>query len=340
MQGKERAMFKQDQCDLCGECLVKCHWIETDKEQASQWISAMINGEKTPVVDQCITCYACNEFCPKNAAPFDLIADLQEKFQVVPAQQVEEAEARYAFSGSLHGMPAAKRIMSTCVFGKTDAHLMAGKLYDGLPKVGGKPYFCWIMFTHMGAPGVQEKHAREFVDRLAAANASEVVCFHDDCYSMLVRYAPEYGIHVPFRPVHLSEYLVEYLSLHRDDITPLNMKIAYQRPCASRHTPEKEGYIDALFELCGVQRVKRIYDRENALCCAGIKMMLGKGDPRPDIALNISDAQNSGAEAMVCLCPMCMHGLGEGAAQHHLPLIFLGDLARMAIGEIPRPGGN
>ncbi len=28
---------------------------------------------------------------------------------------------------------------------------------------------------------------------------------------MLAKLAPEYGIYVPFRPVHLAEYLVEFL---------------------------------------------------------------------------------------------------------------------------------
>jgi len=44
-------------------------------------------------------------------------------------------------------------------------------------------------------------------------------------------------------------------------------KIAYQRPCGSRYTPAKEQMLDELFELIGVERVVREYDREKALCC-------------------------------------------------------------------------
>ncbi len=40
---------------------------------------------------------------------------------------------------------------------------------------------------------------------------------------------------------------------------------------------------------------------------------------------------------MVCLCPMCLDGLAAVAGAHHLPLIFLGDIARMALGEIDLP---
>jgi len=40
---------------------------------------------------------------------------------------------------------------------------------------------------------------------------------------------------------------------------------------------------------------------------------------------------------MVCLCPMCLDGLAAVAGAHQLPLIFLGDIARMALGEISPP---
>ncbi len=40
---------------------------------------------------------------------------------------------------------------------------------------------------------------------------------------------------------------------------------------------------------------------------------------------------------MVCLCPMCLDGLAAVAGTHRLPLIFLGDIARMALGEIAPP---
>jgi len=330
-------MFRADRCDLCGDCLVKCQWIDADREQAAGWITAMINGERTPVVDQCITCYACNEYCPRSANPFDLIAGLQDKFGIMPREQIDQTEAKFTFTGDMRGMPSADRIMSTCVFGKTDGHLIAGQLYD-MPQIGGKPYFCWILMGHMGAESVQHRHAREFVDRLAATGAKEIVCFHDDCYTMLATVAPEYGIKVPFRPIHLSEYLVEYLSSHKDRLISLDLNVAYQRPCASRHTPEKEHFIDELFDLCGVRRVERTYDRENALCCAGVKFLLGKGDPRPDGEKNIRDARAAGAEALVCLCPMCMHSLAAPAKEQDLPVIFLGDIARMALGEIGKVG--
>lgn len=330
-------MFKPDLCNLCGDCLVECQWIDLERDQAIASLRAMIDGEETAVLKQCITCYACNEICPQNARPFDLIAELQEQYHVFLDEETARIEeAKYVFAGELEGLPRSERVMTTCVFAKTDASLLQGELYD-LPRVGGKPYYCWVLFSHWGAESIQRKHAQELVDRLAMTGAKEIVCFHDDCYAMLATLAPEYGIEVPFRPVHLSEYLVDYLHANKDRIKPLNMQIAYQRPCASRYTPEKEHYIDELFELTGVTRVRRTYDREKALCCASIKLLLGNGDPVPDQEKNIIDARESGARAMVCLCPMCIHNLSPVAQKHGMPLIFLSDIARMALGEIQSP---
>ncbi len=330
-------MFKADLCKLCGDCLVKCQWMEADKAQAVDWMKAMTSGQQTPVLSQCITCFACNEYCPQKANPFDLIAALQEKYDVFASKEAARLqEAAYAFNKPLTGYPTAPRIMSTCVFDKTHPHLMQGEIYD-LPRASGKPYFCWMLFGHWGIESIQRDHAREMVDRLAMTGAEEIVCFHDDCYAMLATLAPGYGIDVPFRPVHLSEHLVMHLRNNRHRIKPLNIDIAYQRPCASHYTPEKEHFLDELFQLAGVRRVSRTYDRVDAMCCASIMLLLGNGDPVPYQEKNVLDSRRNGAQAMVCLCPGCMDGMAAVAAANRMPVIFLGDLARMALGEIEVP---
>jgi Fe-S oxidoreductase len=297
----------------------------------------IIAQKDSAVLKKCLTCYACNEFCTRGANPFDQIAVLQDRYHTLFSRNaIAQLEQKYVFSGEIKNPPSADRILSVCVFEKSDSQLIQGELYH-LPRVSGKPYFCWIMFSHLGGESVQKRHAQEFVDRLAKTGATEIVCFHDDCYSMLAKIAPDYGITVPFRPIHLSEYLLECLNKRKDRINPLQIDIAYNRPCASRYTPEKEHFIDEIFKLTGVHRVKRTYDRENALCCAGSKLLLGKGDPIPDQKKNFEDARHAGAKAMVCLCPVCMHSFSNTAAEMGMPLIFLGDIARMALGELPCP---
>ncbi len=330
-------MYIKEKCDQCGDCFVKCQWVECDERQAVDWINQLREGEHATLLDRCITCYACNEICPNDANPFDLIAELQEKYHVpVSEEAVRHMEERYLFTGEIKNVPRAEKVLNLCVFSKSDAHLIQGELYD-LPRVAGKPYFCWVLFSHASGASIQEKHAQEYVNRLAATGAKEVICFHDDCYTMLAKLAPDYGIEVPFKPIHLAEYLVGYLKENHSRISPLKMDIAYNRPCASRYTPEKEHYIDELFELVGVNRVARAFDRENAMCCGGTKMMLAGEDPKPDQDRNFDDARDAGASSMVCLCPICMHSFATVSTERNLPLVFVGDLARMALGEIEKP---
>lgn len=99
-------MFKRARCDLCGDCLVECQWMDVGRDQAVEWMKAMIEGEHTPMLDQCITCYACNEICPQRANPFNLIAELQEKYHSLSSAESAQAnEARYAFNKTLTDFP-------------------------------------------------------------------------------------------------------------------------------------------------------------------------------------------------------------------------------------------
>jgi Fe-S oxidoreductase len=170
---------------------------------------------------------------------------------------------------------------------------------------------------------------------LAKLGKKEIVVVHEDCYLMLVSKAPEYGIEVPFKVIHIVEYMLNYLKEHDSSLTKLNRRIAYQRPCASRYTPEKEPVLDELFQLIGVYRVPRRYDREDALCCHVIGYHADSGRSMRNRDMNLTDAKAHGAEAIIFLCPLCNMSLAPHCQWYGLSPIFIIDLCRMAIGEMP-----
>ncbi len=332
-------MFKEDRCNDCGDCFVQCPHTDFSRDTAIREIQSLKLGEEAAILGQCITCMACNEYCPTGANPYDLILRLQEEKKIHFVQPgvadfIEQSLA--AVPNEIISGDPDKPALNLCVMGHAfPPDITESKMFAGLTLVRGSDYFSRIVFLHTGMESRVRAHAQRYIDNLAKLNRREIVFMHDDCYTMVVKKAPEYGIAVPFRAVHIIEYMLEYL--HRQDrlIMRLNKKIAYQRPCISRYTPEKEPALDALFELIGVERAARRYDRKDALCCA---FGLRESDPVRGAQIlkrNLDDALDHGAEAMVFLCPGC-YWLTSGACEDQgLAAIFITDLCRMALGEIP-----
>jgi Fe-S oxidoreductase len=332
-------MFHEALCDRCGDCLARCLYVDYDKAQAAYDIDELIAGRPAPILSACVTCFACNEYCPTEARPFDLILERQEQFRSlgIPLEMITAEEARYAASSEVRVPENQGRVLSACVFGSTEAQLFEGHLFADLPLVKGRHFFCYILFDHLGAGSVTRRHAQTFVDNLAATGAEEIILFHDDCYAMLVDRVPQLGIELPFQPVHLVEYLQRYLEDHRNAITPLGLPVAYQRPCASRMSPGKENAVDAVLDLIGVERVPRRYHREDCLCCS-LVVGLSSGERAAAIRQrNLDDASRAGAKAICYLCPMCRRGLAKDAEAHGLAGYHIVELTRRALGELPAP---
>ena len=211
---------------------------------------------------------------------------------------------------------------------------LESKIFDGMTIAKGGDFFCFLGAIHIGMESLIRENAQRFVDSIAALASKEVVFIHDDCSAMIAK-VKEYGIEIPFKAVHLIEYLVKYLKGHQKEIAKLNKKIAYQRPCASRYTPEKEPILDELFNLIGVERVDRKYDRTDALCCGGIFTRSMPEKVRWIQKENLEDARSHQAQAIIFLCPLCIMSLGNMCKDYGFSPILITDLCRMAIGEIP-----
>jgi Fe-S oxidoreductase len=224
-----------------------------------------------------------------------------------------------------------KPVLSLCVMQLPEGTI-GGQMFDGMTIAKGGDFFCYIGYVHAGLESPVARGAQKFVDNIAALG-KEVVFLHDDCYAMVEAKVKDYGIKAPFKYMHLLEYMRNYLRDNRSKITRLGIKVAYQRPCASRYTPEKDVFVDEIFELIGAERPARKYERENALCCTGAFVRVYPQLAAGVQAKNVDDALQSGADALVTLCPMCDRVLRRPAAERGLRKIYITDLCRMALGE-------
>jgi Fe-S oxidoreductase len=317
--------------------LAKCQYLRLDKESARREIMKLINGEDSFVLHECVTCYACEEYCEKGNHPFYLITELQEKKGISPAPKPivkQWINMAIPTRKDPQYFPNAKEpVISLCFFPELIRDL-SGKLFESVSSIVGRHFFCQLVYLHFGKPSLIRERLPKIIENIARHGFKEVVFFHDECYSTFTSYARAYGIEVPFRPVHYFEYLYKRLRELKNEIKPLNLRIAYQRNCSTRLAPDKEHYLDKIFELVGVERVRREYDGENALCCGGIFRAQQRYDLYVDVQKrNVEDMVKTKAEYCVFNCPYCYYVLAERVSKAGIRPIMLYQLCKMAIGE-------
>lgn len=309
-------MFQAEKCDLCGDCLALCPYFDFSREEAINEFKRLMEGEPAEIIRECVTCVACNRFCERRANPFDLILQRQEETGAlnIPEQNSQVFRNLPLVPSEIVRGEAGKRTLSLCSVGEFIPGLFDGPIFEGMTVLKGGDYFCGVGWVHLGNGSALREIAPRVIANLAVTGAEEIVFYHDDCFALMKTMAPEFGIEVPFRPVHVIEHMLEYVSDHRSQVQPLGMRVAYQQPCASRYTPEKDEMLDRLFELIGVERVARKYDRTGALCCGSALMPRDRERAAKVKSMNVGDAVDSGAEALVYLCPLCVLNLRKPAA--------------------------
>ncbi|MEN6617677.1 MAG: (Fe-S)-binding protein [Syntrophorhabdus sp.] len=340
--------FDTEKCLHCQtqDCLMKCQYIELDRKGAREEIVNIIRGKDSFVLHECVTCYGCEEYCPMGNHPFYLIVECQEAFGIAPAPR---PIVRRAVNLGLpfRGKPQIKEIhgpvLNMGAFSEL-TRLIEGKLFEGLPVIstdGRKMfhYFCQLMYLHYGKSSVIKERLPGVIDIIASHKPTEVICFHDECYGTYTSYCSAVGIKVPFTPVHFFEYLYNRLVELKDLIEPVDFKVAYQRPCSSRLSPEKHRFAGEIFRLIGANEVARDFVDENALCCGGtIQGQRREGSRKRAAAIqkkNVDDMKRSGVEVCVFNCPACFNTLGGIVAREGIRPVYMSDLCRFAIGETP-----
>jgi len=334
-------MFDKSHCSECEniDCLTRCQWIDIDKKTARFEMDKMINGKDSYVLAQCVTCFACDEYCPYNSHPFDLKTELQEKYNSlnIDPNQITNMINHYKIPEDLRikKIDPNEPVLHKCTLSRIHREELKGQMFENLQYISGCAFFCNLLFHHIARDSLVRERLPIIIKNIKKHKIKELICFHDECYGLWTSYCQRNNIDVPFKPIHLFEYVYNYLKEHESEIQRLNMKIAYQRNCSNRFIPDTDKWVDKICELIGLERVSRQYDRENALCCGGPFAWLGKGNlVRSTLNKNIKDMIDNGAEVCVYNCPMCKDFMGSKVERRGLKNYLLSDLARMALGEI------
>jgi Fe-S oxidoreductase len=332
--------FDKTKCAKCKaiSCLVKCQYMDfKSKDKAKKEWQKVINGEDSSVLEACTTCYACEEYCPYGNHPFYLIVERQEEKGILPAPRptatmwINQCQPVGRFMVG----KVEERALSYCFLPHFNT-LVKGKLFEGIAwsVIFGQEFFCNAVYLHYAKASVIKDRLPKIVENIKNQGIKELVCLHDECYGTFTSLTSAYGIDTPFKPIHYYEYLYGRLKELKGLIKPLNIKAAYQRNCSARLCSQTDHYVDDIFGLLGVERVKRKHDKENALCCAEIFRM-AKGPALADDVQkrNIDDMVKFGAEYCVFNCPACWDSLAHKVVKQGIKPIHMIDLCKLAIGE-------
>jgi len=334
--------YDEEICTKCEtiDCLMKCQYMDFDLETAKQERQNIMSGSDSRVLEDCVTCYACEEYCPYGNHPFYLIVDRQEEKGVwpVPHPITNQQLVVMAPRGRITPQKVQAPVVNMCFFPMLMGSIR-GKLFEGASTIVGRDIFCNAMWLHFAKNSVIRELLPQMIDNiwkhyLKESDTDELICFHDECYGTYTHLAPAFGIDVPFKPIYLFEYLVHRLDELKDQIRPLNAKVAYQRPCSNRLIPETQHWVDDIFERIGADRVEREYDRENALCCAGTIQAMQRDELADDVQKrNLDDMEAAGVKYCVFNCPACFFTLSDLVAERGITPILMSDLCQIALGE-------
>jgi len=332
--------FDTNHCRSCptGDCLMKCQYIDIEhKDEAINEMIAIAEGKDSPVLRDCVTCYACEEYCRRGNHPFYLITERRQEKGILTApraitrQWINIGEPRGKYRrGEIKDKLLSLGFMPELLY------LVRGKLFeDVLPSfVFGQEFFCNVVYIHFANTSIIKERLPQVLDNFRKLAVKEVICMHDECYGAFASLAPAYGMEVPFKPIHYFEYLYGRLQDLYKEIRPLHLKAAYQRPCSSRLSSQTHHFVKDILDLIGVELVDRTYQDENALCCGDILGMNYGYELKHDVQTrNIDDMVEHGAEYCIFNCSACQNALSAKVAKRGIKPIHLIDLCRMAVGE-------
>ncbi|MBN1613991.1 MAG: (Fe-S)-binding protein [Deltaproteobacteria bacterium] len=338
-------MWDASKCDFCGDCFAQCRYVDFDREKAVDEIKRLAAGKEAEILKQCITCVACNDYCPTGADPSNLVFKMQEKTGIAPVDRNPVVRDELAAGLEGRGDPSQiipgepdKPVLSFDSFDFTNfpEGTLESRLFQGMSVVRGPEYMSLVGLVHLGAESFVEKYAARVIGKLAELG-KDIVYIHNEGYVLAHVKARELGIAVPFRYMHLFEYLIDYLRKNQKDIAKLGKKVSVQVNCATRWIPQQDAWLDQIFEFVGVERPPRQYDRVNALCCSLPILNTNRTLAVEMQEKNVRDALDCGAQAMITICPLCDAIMRRPTSRLGLPKLFITDLCRIALGELSWP---
>ncbi len=328
---KEYDFFHYEDCDLCGDCLTRCQYMDLGQSEAVAEKKRLIAGEPSRVVhDQCISCYACNTFCPNDCLPYELILSTwHERYRkkglplrasyLMPSSSpnfrtdiVKQfgAKERAVLQKWKETPPEGEFVIYPGCNTLTLPHLLDLECLQNIPVSGDFDLCCGEMYYRMGLFDVVERTAEKLTAHYRGREIGTLLFVCPAGLNMFRKVLPErFGATFPFKTMYLGDYLLGKVESGEVELSGgLNRQVAVHDSCHGRILgDEVMETTRRLYALMGLGLCEMEHSREEGYCCG---MAAGCRRHRPDdIVLaavkELREARKTGADELAVYCGGC-----------------------------------
>jgi len=282
--------FRYDCCTLCGECLNRCPYLDLSLEEAVEEKKKLLAGEDSPVLERCISCYACNVFCPNACRPYELIT--RQWFERYLRKGLP-ARAKYLMptihpnfrSDLVRGMgkrekellekwretpPEGELVLYPGCNSLALPHLLDASFMEGITVSGSWDLCCGEMYFRMGLFDQVKRRAEELTEYYRDKKIGTMLFNCPACLNMFASVLPDqFGARFNFRTAYLGSYLLEKIEAGNMRLSKrLDRTVTIHDSCHGRVLGEEVMSANRrLLQHCGVEIVDMERSGVDGLCC-------------------------------------------------------------------------
>ncbi len=357
--------YSPRKCELCGSCLLACPVLSLSAKDAQLEIYRLQLGDLTsPVLEKCISCFACSAACPNHLDVHGLVLSLWHRKRddripmhvraALPQQKAPNpwtAVKRYFTAGEadlyskLTNDVSGKEVLYLGCNQLLDPYIADSPLFEPLRIAGAPGICCGEPYYRMGFLESYEKSANAWLDHWQERAPSRMVVFCTPCLNMIKNVYPNLPGKAPGFPViGVYDWLREQQesgTIKPEQETGLELMV--QHSCHARILGESfvEG-VSSLLSAAGARAVKPASEKEQWACC-GFAAAARRYNPldmyRPAVQ-RLKTAEAVGAEGIAAYCNGCllMLTIAERLSTSRLRVYHLVELLEKACGyDLSRP---
>jgi Fe-S oxidoreductase len=322
--------FAADKCTLCGECFTRCQYMDLTRGEAILEIKRLIEDRPTKsVLRECVSCYACDAFCPEDAGPYQLILEKwsrrydRDGLPVRAAYMLPYQVPNYRTDMVSEMSPREKELLTTwkqtpaqgevlypgCNLLTLPSLLDLGVL-DTLPVWGDWSLCCGEPFYRLGAFAVMEQIAAGLTEYYADKKITKMIFACPACLNMFRNVLPgRFGAKFDFECEYVAAWLLRRLDGGQIQVRrPLQRTVAVHDSCHGRILGDEiMEQTRELYARLGATIVNMKHHHEDGICC-GIAAGCNRQMPQDIVRVGwreLREGVDTGAREMAIYCTGC-----------------------------------